>query len=79
MTNKKLGLLLAPLIPLTAIGIVEVANQLVTMNKSEPAKVVRVVEPMRIEPHVAPTPPPPPAPAPEPLPEPIGPRTVTAD
>jgi len=40
MTNKKLGLLLAPLLPLTAIGVVEVAGSLASMN--EPAKVVEV-------------------------------------
>jgi len=41
MTNKKLGLLLAPLLPITAIGIVEVAGALASMN--EPAK-VEIVE-----------------------------------
>jgi len=72
MTNKKLGLLLAPLIPLTAIGIVEVANELVSMR--EPTPVAIHVAPTRVAPRVAPTPP-----APEPGPAPTAPRTVTAE
>ena len=37
MTNKKLGLLLLPLVPLSAIGIVEVANAIVA---PEPVAVI---------------------------------------
>jgi len=60
MTNKKLGLLLAPLLPITAIGIVEVAGALASMN--EPAKVAIVeVQPSTVAP----------APIVEPAPEPI--------
>lgn len=63
MTNKKLGLLLLPLLPLTAIGIVEVADRV--MPASEPAPQV-AVQPTQPKP-VKPNPPPPgPKPAPEP-------------
>lgn len=39
MNTKKLGLLLAPLIPITAVGIVEVANELVALG-AQPSPVV---------------------------------------
>lgn len=53
MTNKKLGVLLLPLLPLTAIGIVEVADAVVSMTEPAPVEIVEV-EPIA----------PPPAPAP---------------
>ena len=61
MTNKKLGMLLLPLLPLTAIGIVEVANAVVSMTEPPPVEIVEVepIAPQRIEREV-----PPPAPAP---------------
>ena len=57
MTNKKLGLLLLPLLPLSAIGIVEVASAIV---RPEPVAVEVDVEeiecklPTRPTPSVAP-------------------------
>ena len=61
MTNKKLGMLLLPLLPLTAISIVEVANAVVSMTEPPPVEIVEVepIAPQRIERRA-----PPPAPAP---------------
>ncbi len=41
MTNKKLGLLLLPLLPLSAIGIVEVASRI---TPSQPGRLTQPVE-----------------------------------
>jgi hypothetical protein len=62
MTNKKLGLLLLPLVPLSALGIVEIAGRIAT---PEPPVVEHHVAPVVVErPVVAPAPvtpaPPPP-------------------
>jgi len=72
MTNKKLGLLLAPLIPLTAIGVVEVARAVSAMTQPAPVEIVHVRD-ARVprEAHVAPSvtfvqPAPTPTPAPPP-------------
>lgn len=67
MTNKKLGLFLAPLIPLTTIGVVEVADVLlrdpIEMVKYEPTPPPT----MWVDPP-APAPTPPSMPAPQPAP-----------
>jgi hypothetical protein len=60
--NKKLGLLLLPLVPLSAIGIVEVANHIITPTpeiavRDAPAKPVYERQTFT-KPHVAPAPPP---------------------
>ncbi len=61
-TNKKLGLFLLPLLPLTAIGIVEVADRV--MPTTDTTQVA--VQPTKPTP-VKPNPPPPgPKPAPQP-------------
>ena len=82
MTNKKLGLLLCPLLPLTAIGIVEVAGTLSAMTDPPPVHVVRETREVH---EVAPpsvqfsAPPRPSLPAPEPAPLPTAPRAITTD
>ncbi len=43
MTNKKLGLLLLPLVPLSAFGIVEIAGRIVTPEQPTVAVVERPV------------------------------------
>ncbi len=46
MTNKKLGLLLLPLIPLSVLGIVEVANRVMPApTVAEPARTPAVAVP----------------------------------
>jgi len=59
MTNKRLGLLLAPLIPLTAIGVVEVASAIVAPQPVaivETKPVLTTTHPMPAPPTPAPTP-----------------------
>lgn len=60
MTNKKLGLLLLPLVPLSAFGIVEIAGRIVTPE--QPTIAVVVERPVVMTP--APVTPAPVAPAP---------------
>jgi hypothetical protein len=70
MTNsKKLGLALLPLIPLTAIGVVEVANHVLA---PEPAT-VHVLEAKAAPVKPAPTKPVTPPPGPKPTPQPVQP------
>ena len=82
MTNKKLGLLLCPLLPLTAIGIVEIAGTLSPMTDPPPVcetretRVVHEIEPPSVQ---FSTPPKPSLPAPEPAPLPTAPRSITSD
>ena len=61
MKNKRLALVLAPMLPLTAIGIVEVVNAVVSRPQPTPVGIVEVkpIAPQRIERRA-----PPPAPAP---------------
>ncbi len=54
MTNKKLGLVMAPLLPLTAIGIVEVADALVALTSPPPVAIVEVRESPVVREHVPP-------------------------
>lgn len=63
MTNKKLGLVLLPLLPLSAIGIVEVAQRVMPAEHAPQV----AVQPAAI-PVPRPTPPPPPGPKPTPQP-----------
>ena len=63
MPNKKLGLLLLPLLPLTAIGIVEVADRVMPASEPAPQVAVQPTKPKPAKPN-----PPPPAPQPAPQP-----------
>ncbi len=72
MKNKRLALVLAPMLPLTAIGIVEVVNAVVSRTQPTPVGIVEVkpIGPQRIER------PEPPAPAPAPVTVEVGPQPV---
>jgi len=69
--NQKLGLFLLPLVPLTAIGIIEVASRIIVpapIVAVQPIKPTPVIRTHRYE---APPPPPRPAPVPAPAPAPV--------
>lgn len=61
MTNKKLGLLLLPLVPLSAFGIVEIAGRIATPEQPTIAVAPAVERPV-VTPPVAPASAPAPAP-----------------
>lgn len=63
MPNKKLGLLLLPILPLTAIGIVEVADRVMPSSET-PTQVAQ--QPVVKKPTKPNPPPPGPKPAPQP-------------
>ncbi len=69
--NKKLGLLLLPLVPLSAMGIVSIVNR--ALPSAPPVVECQAV--VQIKPVEAPMP----APQPTPPPPPAPPHTVTAD
>ncbi len=73
--NTKLTPLLLPLVPLSAIGIVEVAGSIARPAKVE-APICEMPAPITI---VQPRPEPPPAPAPDPTPAPVRPIPASAD
>lgn len=68
-TNKKLGLLLLPLIPLSALGIVEVASRIMPSAPVAESVCIQLREPVVAVPSTPPTPPATPVGAPSAAPD----------